>query len=150
MTRLRWISRPVLALSCLAVLGPLRALATDDFDFSSYETVPLVLSVQAPDGSPLAHARVTITDRWRRRSTVHSQGNVFLAALTDDAGRIDTEVRVPRGTRLVDVVVSLPGYRGKYTLSQLRREWGPFAPASRTTRSLEQLSDLTLTLAPKR
>ena len=123
-------------------------MASDDFDFSSYENVPLVLFVQAPDGSPVAHARVTVTDRWVRRSTQHSQGDTYLTALTDDQGQIDAEVRVPRGTRLVDVVVSMPGYRGPYTLSQLRREWGAFAPASRTTRKLDQLSALTITLSP--
>lgn len=144
------ISRPVLALVCTAALAPLRALATDAFDFSSYERVPLVLTLQTPDGSPLAHARVTIADRWVRRSRVHTQGRTFLTALSDEQGQVDTQVQVPRGTRLVDVIVSLPGYRGPYTLSQLRRAWGPFAPAARVTRPIAKLAALTLTFAPTR
>lgn len=146
--RTRWIIRPVLALSCLAVVGAGRVQASDDFDFSSYARVPLRLSLRAPDGSPLPHARITVTDRWRPRARANSDGNVFGAALSDDNGDVNCVIVVPRGTGLVDVVVALPGYHGPYTLSRLRREWGAFAPASRTTRTLRQLNGFTLTLAP--
>ena len=123
---------------------------SETFVYSTMESRELALTV-AEGGDPVRGARVQVVGVLPRPAfdqTIEdvTTGEVFFRGVTDADGSARATLRFPSTVRSVDVIVDAEGLEGPYTVPEFRAEWGPFAPSSRTTRSIDVLEDLAVEL----
>ena len=118
------------------------------FLFNSASTSDFAVTVTL-SGSALPGASVQLRstlDPTSTRTEELSAPEVYFSGVTNAQGRCTGLLRLPTELEELDVVVQQPGASGPYTHPELRAEWGPFAPSSRLTRSLDQLSAIQVAL----
>jgi len=128
---------------------------TDDgqsFQFKTRSDTPFSLAVVTPDGLPLPLARVSVVAALAppppgTAIEELTSPDGWFDGFSDDLGRVQATLSLPSAVSTVDVVVSVAGRTGEYSHQKLRALWGPFAPSSRITVSVDQLTDLAIELA---
>lgn len=89
---------------------PLQASDPIDFSFAVMVERPLGFTATL-DGLPAQGVAVQV----RERPTTESLPGVFLDAVTDRYGKIDTVLRVPEAVTDVELLVHFPGAEGPYS-----------------------------------
>lgn len=120
------------------------------FTYRTFVDREVDVRVTRPDGTPHEGVRIVLATREPKPTkTPHediANRRCLGQGITGQDGRMATRVRLPSALDAVDVVVLAPGMRGPYTVEALRTEWGPTAPASRVTREVVALTEVTLVL----
>ena len=119
------------------------------FDYSTSSDTRLILTVTDSSG-PLRGVAVTIEDVEtydpNSEDSADGAGQSYFRGLTDANGQLEAVFSVPATVRSVDVVAHLPGYTGTWSNVALKDSLGPFAPTSRTTKTLASEMTVNLTM----
>lgn len=120
------------------------------FQFRTEEQVPVSVQI-LKYGQPVAGASVALVEVYDPTvqdgdSAAEAQGRLYFEGGSGADGRCDALVSVPAEVRRVDVVVQHSGSEGPWSEPALRQRWGPFAPSSRVTASIDSLDGLTIEL----
>lgn len=103
------------------------------------------------DGVPAPGARIQIGDELRVDTNgelpeSRVSGTLYFTGVTDQEGKILTELRLPEVVGQVALVAHVPGTSGPYSEPLLRSAWGPFAPSARIHVAADELGSIELAL----
>ena len=145
------LTRQALALTCLFALAgctgaePEQSSATH-FDYRSiHDRQHSISLIEAATGAPIQGAKVMIISPFMELPPTPPV--TYAQGFTSADGSFEGAFRLPAHVDEVDVLVLKRGFQGAYSHPELLERWGPYAPASRQTVSLETTASMQIPLS---